>query len=309
MDRKTFLHLARRYWFIWAAALAFIAGLIFPGQNGDTAKTGVAGEKNVRLVYVNWAEGIAMTYLAQEILEDEMGYDVTMTMADPAPLFTSLANGDNDVFLDAWLPVTHGDYIDEYGDQVNDLGYNYEGARIGLVTPQYVQVDAIPQLPEHRDLFDGKIVGIDSGAGIMRRTDKAIEAYELDYNLMASSGPAMTTSLKSAIEGRDPIVVTGWRPHWMFARWELKFLKDPKGVYGQEENLHTITRRGLAQDMPLLVDFLKNFKLNDRQLGGLMGAINESQGNPAQAAREWMDDHQSLVQSWLPREIRQKGSD
>jgi glycine betaine/proline transport system substrate-binding protein len=255
----------------------------------------------VRLAYVNWAEGIAMTNLVRAVLEDEMGYRVKMTMADPAPLFTSLATGDNDAFLDAWLPVTHGDYMDEYGDRLVDLGYNYEGARIGLVVPSYVDVDSIADLPRNRDLFDGRIVGIDSGAGIMKRTDKALQRYKLDYELVASSGPAMTTSLKAAVTEQAPIVVTGWRPHWMFARWDLKFLDDPRGVYGREENLHTITRQGLPQEMPRLVDFLKKFKLTDQQLGSLMGAVKESSGTPLQAARKWKGRRKDLVQSWLPR--------
>ena len=293
------VQLVRRYGFLAVAIAAFAAGLVFDQRGGGSP---VRGDKRgtVSLVYVNWAEGIAMTNLVKVVLEDEMGYRVVMTMADPAPLFTSLASGDKDVFVDAWLPVTHGDYMDEYGDRVTDLGPNFKGARIGLVVPEYVPVSAIPQLPEHRDRFGGQITGIDSGAGIMKRTEKAIEQYDLEYELLASSGPAMTTSLKSAVRQKAPIVVTGWRPHWMFARWKLKFLEDPKGVYGQEENLHTITRKGLAQDMPRVVDFLKAFELDSQQLGGLMGAIREASGGPEQAARNWMASHRDLVASWLP---------
>jgi glycine betaine/proline transport system substrate-binding protein len=241
-----------------------------------------------------------MTNLAKVVLEDKMGYRVVMTMADPAPLFTSLASGDKDAFVDAWLPVTHGDYMQEYGDRLTDLGPNFRGARIGLVVPAFVPVKAIPELPEHRDRFGGQITGIDSGAGIMKRTEKAIAQYGLEYELLASSGPAMTTALQTAIRQEAPIVVTGWRPHWMFARWKLKFLEDPKGVYGQEEDLHTITRKGLAQDMPEVVDFLKGFELDSQQLGSLMGAIRESSGGPEHAARQWMEVHKDLVASWLP---------
>jgi glycine betaine/proline transport system substrate-binding protein len=307
---NTVVSLLRTYWFVLVAIMAFVAGLLYPGTDQGPSGSGEGqARKTVRLVYVNWAEGIAMTNLAKVVLEDRMGYHVTMTMADPAPLFTSLAKGDNDAFLDAWLPVTHGDYMQQYGDRLADLGYNYEGARIGLVTPTYVPVDSIDDLPGHRNLFNGKIVGIDAGAGIMQRTEKVVTDYGLDYTLLASSGPAMTVSLKSAIQEEAPIVVTGWKPHWMFARWDLKFLDDPKGVYGESENLHTITRQDLPQDMPRVVTFLKKFKLDDESLGSLMGAINESTASVEETSREWMGEHIDLIRGWLPSGSDQRGSE
>jgi glycine betaine/proline transport system substrate-binding protein len=298
---KNFYKALVKYWFLFVAVAAFVAGLIYPGTGwGPEQKSSDAGGRAVRLVYVNWAEGIAMTNLAKVVLEDKMGYRVKTIMADPAPLFTSLAKGDNDAFLDAWLPVTHGDYMEKYGDRVKDLGYNYQGARIGLVTPEYVSVDSIYQLTDSKDLFDGQIVGIDAGAGIMQRTEKVIKAYNLRYKLLSSSGPAMTVSLKSAIEQKEPVLVTGWKPHWMFARWKLKFLDDPKKVYGKSENLHTITRTDLAQDMPRVVTFLKKFKLDDESLGSLMGAINDFPGPPEEACRQWMQEWEELIDAWLP---------
>lgn len=134
----------------------------------------------------------------------------------------------------------------------------------------------------------------------MQRTEKVIEAYNLPYKLLSSSGPAMTVSLKSALEDKAPILVTGWKPHWMFARWNLKFLDDPKKVYGKSENLHTITRMDLAQDMPRVVTFLKRFRLDDKSLGSLMGAINDFSGPPEQACRKWIKERKELIKSWLP---------
>jgi glycine betaine/proline transport system substrate-binding protein len=301
------LELLRSYGFLVVIVAALVAGRIV-GTTGRDGAEGPAGERpRVRLAYVNWAEGIAMTNLVKVVLEEKLGYEVVMTMADPAPLFTSLANGDNDVFVDAWLPVTHGDYMDEYGDEMVDLGANYRGARIGLVVPAYVEAETIQELTQYRDRFEGRITGIDAGAGIMQRTQEALKEYDLDYNLVASSGPAMTASLKSAIAKEEPIIVTGWKPHWKFARWSLRFLEDPKGVYGKKENLHTITREGLAQDMPELVTFLKRFKMTDATLGDLMGAIQDSDKSPEAVARQWMEDHPDLIGKWT-RRLRTKES-
>lgn len=256
----------------------------------------------IKLVYVNWAEGIAMTNLAKVILEDKMGYDVEVTMADVAPIFTSLSSGDQDVFMDAWLPITHKSYMDEYGKELEDLGNNFEGAKIGLVVPSYMDINSITELNDIADDLDGEIIGIDSGAGIMTTTEGAVDIYNLNLDLIPGSGPAMTAALGSAIEKEEPIVVTGWEPHWKFARWDLKFLDDPEGVYGDSENIHTITRKGFSGDMPEAAEFFKNFFMDSQQLGDLMGAISDSDEDPEVVAKAWMNENEDLVQSWIPAE-------
>ncbi|WP_426750394.1 glycine betaine ABC transporter substrate-binding protein [Myxococcus sp. Y35] len=269
---------------------------------GDTAEAAAPAKKPVvRLVYVNWAEGVAMTHLVQAVLEDRMGYQVQTTMADVAPVFASLANGDADAFLDGWLPVTHKSYMERFQGKVVDLGTNYEGARIGLVVPADLDITSIEQLNGKKQALNETIVGIDSGAGIMTTTEKAIKEYGLELKLVPSSGPAMTAELKDAVAKKRPVVVTGWKPHWKFARWDLKFLEDPKGVYGAAESIHTLTRVGLEKDLPDVAALLRNFKLDDQQLGSLMGAVSDAEDAPEKAVREWMKQNQALVDGWIPK--------
>jgi len=258
-----------------------------------------AEKKEVNLGYVNWAEGIAMTHLAQAVIEDEFDYDVTTTMADVGPTFQGLSTGDIDAFMDVWLPVTHQSYIDKLGDDIVRLGTNYNGARIGLVVPEYVEFDSIAEMNNYKDKFDSEIIGIDAGAGIMRTTRQAIEDYDLDFELLEGSGAAMTASLKTAIDKNEWIVVTGWNPHWKFARWDLKFLEDPEGVYGEIETIYTYSREGLEADHPEVASFLKNFEMNIDQLGDLMGAIADSDEEPVEVARQWKEEHVDLINSWL----------
>lgn len=269
------------------------------------AACGEGDDKEIDLAYVNWAEGVAMTYLAEAILEDEMGYEVEATMADAGPIFSDVAQGNVDAFLDAWLPLTHGSYEDQYGDDYEDLGYNYEGARIGLVVPEYVDIDSIADLDANADDFGGEIVGIESGAGIMAATDTAISAdgYDMqNMELLTSSGPAMVSALGDAIENEEPIVVTGWSPHYKFAEYDLKYLEDPEEVYGGVENIHTIARSGLGDDHPEVVTFLENFYMNDTELGGLMGMIanDDEDRSEVDIARDWMEENEDVWSDWVP---------
>lgn len=259
----------------------------------------------VNLDYVNWAEGIAMNYLAEAIITDEFGYEVNSTEGDPGVVFTSIAQGDADFFVDAWLPLTHGSYMDEYGDDILDLGYNFTEAPIGLVVPAYVDIDSIDELNDHADQFNNEIVGIDPGAGIMSTTETAIEEYDLDLTLNASSGPVMVQELANAIEDEEWIVVTGWEPHYKFADFDLKFLEDPEGVYGEPDNIHTVARDDVRDDLPLVAEFFENFYLESEELGGLMGLINEHQDEMdiVDIARMWMDDNEDVWQAWLPEDL------
>ncbi|MDD3569514.1 MAG: glycine betaine ABC transporter substrate-binding protein [Lachnospiraceae bacterium] len=279
--------------------LVLVTGVI-TGCSPNTKKEEVKSEtKKITIGYVNWSEGIAMTNLAAAILEDKMDYDVDLVLADVAPIFTSLASGNTDVFLDTWLPVTHADYLEKYGDDIVDLGVSYENALIGIVVPSYVDINSIDELNDNKDLFDGKIIGIDSGAGIMNATEKTIDEYNLDFELVSGSGPAMTASLKKAIDNNEAIAVTGWTPHWMFSRWDLKVLEDPKGIYGDAENIHIYSRKGFEEDAPEVAALLKNFKFSDEVLSDLMGAIEDSDKDPLDVAKDWVSTHEEQVNAWL----------
>ncbi|MBM7870346.1 glycine betaine/proline transport system substrate-binding protein [Clostridium pascui] len=262
-------------------------------KSGDSSK-------KVKLAYVNWAEGVAMTNLAKVVLEEKMGYTVEMTEADPGVIFTSLAEGDTDAFLDGWLPVTHKNYMDKYKDKLLDLGTSFKGAKIGLVVPKYVDVNSVEELKANKDKFNGKIIGIDAGAGIMETTKKAVSEYGLDMELMEGSEPAMLTMLKDAIDKKKPIVITGWAPHWKFSKWDLKFLEDSKKVYGEAEDIHKLARLEFDKDMPEAAEFLKNFTMDEKQLGDLMAAIADGQ-KPLEAAKEWMNKNEDIVNSWVPK--------
>lgn len=257
--------------------------------------------KNADLVYVNWAEGIAYTNLAKNILEEKMGYNVNITSADAGPAYTAIANGDQDAFMETWLPVLHRNYMDRFEDDIVDLGHVYEGTQSGLVVPAYVEIDSISQLNEYRDEFDGEIVGIDAGAGVMQTTQELIEEYDLDLELLTSSGPAMTAALSSAIENEEWIVVTGWQPHWKFGRWDLKFLyQDEDKMLWETGNIHIMGRENLEEDKPELAQFLKNMYFTEEQLADLMVKVNESDQDVATVTKEWMMEHEELVNSWLP---------
>lgn len=225
--------------------------------------------------------------------------------ADIAPIFTSVASGKADVFMDAWLPVTHADYMEQYGDRLETLGTVYEHAKLGLVVPEYVTIRSIEDLNAHKDQFKGEIIGIDAGAGLMNSADKAVQDYSLDFDLKSSSGATMVAFLKKSIDANEWIVVTGWTPHWMFSRYPLKFLEDPKEEFGDSEHIEVIATKGFSEKDPYAASFFKNFKLTDEQLSELMYYMEDGTRTESRSARAWLEKHPEIIKLFLPSQENQ----
>lgn len=265
-----------------------------------TSCSGKKDDKTISIGYINWDDGIALTYLTEVILEQQ-GYHVVLKNADPAPIYATMARGKVDLLMDAWLPATQADYMKQYGKNLEILGKIYPDARIGLVVPDYVDIHSIEQLNANKEKFGGEIIGIDASAGIMHATDMAIEKYNLDYKLLESSGPAMTAVLKRAVDEHQWIVVTGWTPHWMFTRFKLKFLEDPKGIFGKAETITAIARKGFGEQHPFVAKLIENIHLSTEEISSLLDDVSQNEYNEKEGAEKWVKEHQELVDSWIPR--------
>lgn len=182
--------------------------------------------------------------------------------------------------------------------QVVDLGPNFKDAKIGLIVPDYVSANSIADLEAQKGVFGGRITGIDAGAGVMAKTEQAIKAYGLDYTRAPSSGAAMTAELARAERAHKPIVVTGWIPHWMFAKWKLKFLQDPKKIYGASGHVDSMVNPNLQTKARPVYEFLKNFQWHPGEINAVMLATQEG-AKPDVAAQQWITAHPDRVKNWL----------
>lgn len=252
----------------------------------------------IELGYVLWDSEIASTHVVAAIIEDKLSHDVSLTAVDAGPMWMGISRGDFDAMVAAWLPVTHEAYYKKTKDKVVNLGANLEGAKLGLVVPSYVNISSIEELNDNADKFDGKIIGIDPGAGLMAATERAIEDYDIELDLVAGSDAAMTAALRRAIEREEWIVVTGWTPHWKFAAFDLKYLEDPKKSLGEEEHIATIVTPELEEKAPDVYAFLDNFYWSSVEMAEVMMLIEDGM-EPYEAARKWIADNPERVNSWI----------
>lgn len=260
-----------------------------------------AGE-TISIGWMPWEEAIAVTNLWHVVLE-ENGYEVDQQQLDPGIVFDGVAGGDLDLFLDAWLPNTHSEYMEQYGEDVEDLGDWLADAPLTWTVPTYVdEVDSIADLADNADLFDGRIVGIEPGAGLTRISqDEVIPAYGLEdtFELIESSTPAMLSELSTAYANEEPILVTLWRPHPAYAQYDLKDLDDPENALGDPDQIHALARDGFSDDHPQLADALRNFQFEHDDLAQLEVEVLEEEGQELERARAWVEANRDLVNSWL----------
>ena len=273
-----------------------------PSGGGSGGGNGGAADKNLSIAVVaGWDEDVAASNLWKVLLE-ERGYTVNLQELDIASTFTGVANGQVDLYMDAWLPTTHQVYWDRFKDQLEVVTSWQEGKNT-LVVPDYVtNVNTIADLKGNEAQFDGRIVGIEAGAGEMKAMrEKVIPTYGLtDYNLVEGSSPAMLATLDSSIAQNKPVVVTLWQPHWAFSRYPLKVLEDPQGAWGQPDKMQIIATKGWSAANPEVAGWLKNFKITPEQLSSLMLKLQDAgKGKEQDATKQWISQNQQVVDAWF----------
>lgn len=291
------MKLRSRFWKIAAASSVAALALTACGDGGNEpgGNGGDAGDADKSLtigVFNGWEEGIAVSELWKHILENE-GYEVELEYADPAPIFQGVSDGDYDFTMDVWLPVTHGEYLEQYGDDIVEVGAWNDESNLTIAVNQDAPITSLEELAENADEFGNTIVGIDPGAGLTRvTTEEVIPTYGLeDMDYVTSSTPAMLQELRTATDSGENIVVTLWRPHWAYDAFEIRDLEDPEGTLGGVESLYTYANPELEENHPEVFGWLQDFKMDSDTLYSLENIMfNENEGT---------DDYGPIVEEWV----------
>jgi glycine betaine/proline transport system substrate-binding protein len=293
-------------------AVAAAVGLLAVGVAGcgGSSSGDSAQEKSteMQMVTVNWIEGLAMTYMQERILEDSLGMDVQVREVQGGGIAFSSVAGDADFFNEAWLPTTHKDPWNKNKDKLQKLGYTYRGTSAGMVVPAYMDIDDVSELGRFREELDGTLNGIESGANVNDQMRTIIENNDLEgFTVTAASGPANWQALESAINNKEPIVVAGWKPHWKWSEFDVKYLGGAQTgqtpVFGAPENIFTIVDNEFTSEFPKeVVCFLKEFEANDDQVGSLMFTFKDrGDMSKEEAVSQWIQNHPEHVNGWMKK--------
>jgi glycine betaine/proline transport system substrate-binding protein len=265
---------------------------------------GVAAAEPVKIATTNWADVLAVANVVKYVLETKLQQPVKFVQADIGIQFQGVARGDLDLMVGGWLPVTHGTYYSRYKNDLDDVSVIYTGGKNGWAVPTYVpesELSSIADLnkPEVKSKLNSTIQGIEPGGGLMQASEKAIKEYDLaGYKLQSSSEAGMLASVSRAAQSKQWIVATVWSPHWLFQKWPMRYLKDPKGALGGEEQIHAFGSKQFATKFPRANVFMKHFKLTLADVEAI-----ELEGNStndyATAAKKFVEAHPDKLKAWL----------
>lgn len=260
------------------------------------------GDKKITIPHMDWVDSVASSNVMKAVLE-EVGYDVDLMQVATGPMFASIADGSADAMTSAWLPTNEAKNWEKHKDEVDKVQKNTNDTPIGLTVPEYMEdIESLEDLKNNKKLgeaTDWKLYAIEPGTGTTELMEKAVEEYGLDnWELVESSESAMLSVLQDKVEDHEPVIVSLWKPHYAFGQWDLRILDDPKDVYGESDDIYTLTRKSLEEDSPAAHEVLSQFKWDHDLMSEVMVNIEEGM-DEEKAGEKFMEDHPDVVKEWI----------
>jgi glycine betaine/proline transport system substrate-binding protein len=273
---------------------------------------------NVRFSDVGWTDITATTAITSEVV-NALGYKASTQLLSVPVTYTSLANGDIDVFLGNWMPTMEAD-IAKYREAgtVETVRANLEGAKYTLAVPKYAfdgGVKTFADLAKYKDKFKGKIYGIEPGNDGNRLIQDMIDknAFDLkDFKVVESSEAGMISQVTRAAKRDQWIAFLGWAPHPMNANIEMEYLDGGDDFFGPNyggASVHTNVRKGYLQDCPNMGKLLTNLSFSLKMENEVMGAILDDGKKPEVAAKQWLKANPGVLDAWLTGVTTKDGGD
>lgn len=232
--------------------------------------------KYVKLAYTEYSESILQMEILKELIRRKLGTALEGILVPSKELWRSVAEGKVDATVAPWMPYSCQGFSRQYGDQLRELGGNLKGCKYGFVVPAYVKIDKIQDMIHHIKEFKGKIYSVQRRTSVGALATEALSRYSLaGFEIIYGDDVSMLNTLKSKIENKEWVVITGWQPHWMFGKYDLKFLEDNQKIFGGEEYCTTLVRKELQEENPPLYEIIKNFKMDINEVNYALNKVNE----------------------------------
>ncbi len=283
----------RIYRAVLAVFIALSATLFSIGASNAEEKS-----KSITLFYQEWGTSVTISNVAKLMLE-KIGYKVEMKLLDTGLIYQALGSGKGELFASSYLPGQQA-YLNKLGDKLDIISTSYGPVPGGIGVPAYVNASSIEDLKDPKVLaeLDNKVIGIDAGAGLMRLATKAIQEYGLSIQLVPSSEAGRTAAFRSAYERKKPIAIIHYCPHILCAKYDLKFLADPKHVFGAARDVY-IAREGFREQYPDAVKLLSRMTIFSDDISLMMDWMDTQKLTGEQAAQRYLDEHPEFVWYWM----------
>lgn len=247
-----------------------------------------------------WTSTAPPTQIAKQILE-EQGFEIEVEHVSQPIIWDGMKNKNIDFFMDAWLPYTEAARWEEYKNDLVKVATSYENAKLGWVVPSYVEENSIEDLKQNAEKYNGEIVTIAEGAGIVELSQELMAGENLEehgFDLKPSSKGAMISVAQSKINNEEPVVFTAWRPHSVFARNDLKFLEG-QDEYFKADNVYVLSYKGIEDEHPEAYEILSNWSISIDDVETMINKNEENGTSFEDLAAEWIENNRDKIDQMI----------
>ena len=262
----------------------------------------------VRFSDVGWTDITATTALASTVL-DAMGYEPEAQVLSVPVTYSSLKNGDIDIFLGNWMPTMEADIAPYREDgSVETVRVNLTGAKYTLAAnaaAAALGIRSFADIAKHADALEESIYGIEPGNDGNRLIQEMIDgnAFGLEsFNVVESSEQGMLAQVARANQRDEPVVFLGWEPHPMNANFELTYLEGGDEFFGPDfggATVATNVRAGYTQECANVGKLLTNLEFSLAMENEVMALILDDGMEPEDAAQQWLASNPDTLGQWL----------
>ncbi|MEV5488223.1 ABC transporter substrate-binding protein [Streptomyces bobili] len=280
------------------------------------------GARTVTLSVQSWVGAQANVAVAQYLLEHELGYRVDTVQIDEVPAWDALSQGRVDALLEDWgHPDQERRYVDDKKTiaRGGDLGVT---GHIGWYVPTYF-AEAHPDVTDWKNLdkyaerfrtpeSGGKGQLMDGSPSYVTNDKALVENLDLDYQVVfAGSEAAQITQIRRFAQEKKPFLTYWYSPQWLFEKVPMTEVKlpaykdgcdaDPEKVacgYPQTP-LQKYLNADFARTGGRAAAFLKKFRWTTEDQNMVSLLIADQKLTPEQAAKKWVDSHESTWRAWL----------
>lgn len=300
-------------------------------------------DRPVMFAGLDWQSNAFHTEVARFILEQGYGCETDVLPGTTIPLLQGVAQGDVDIVMEVWKDnVTEVWNRGLRRRQVVEVGINFPDAVQGWYVPRYLvegddavapTLKTVDDLVAYKALFrdpeepdKGRFYNCIAGWNCEVINSAKLGAYGLDEhftNFRPGTGAALSAAIASAYVRQQPIVTYYWGPTWVLGKYDMVMLEEPGfdvevfEALASDPNPERATaypvvevaigaNRRFADEAPIIIQFLTNYKTNAALVSEALAYMEDTGGQPQDAALQFLRSRADLWSDWLDEPTRAK---
>ncbi|WP_121066786.1 ABC transporter substrate-binding protein [Chachezhania antarctica] len=290
----------------------------------------------VSIAQMGWAAAEVTTNIAQFLLEQGYGCDVTLVQSDTIPAITSVAeNGEPDVVTNLWLNSAGDAYnrLEEGGTIKRLTSVLEPGGVEGWWLPTSL-VEAHPELATIEGILDNpELVGsrfnnCPDGWGCRVVSDNLSRALDLEGHGIEvfnhGSGETLATSMGAAVTNDEPWFGYYWGPTVPLGMYDMTKVDlggydaeafgplqnadtpDPKVSDFPAAPILTSVTADFAETQPELTEFFTNMTFSTEQMSSLLAWKQENNASNEEVAVYFLTSSPDTWSGWVSDAARER---